>query len=217
MNYNRDDSYVRDWAMSNMGEMVEYCIEACNEKPDRFFQMFQVSGIAEEWERGNIVFILGRSGTELYMDVCDRIGIKKTDWPAALIRMEEGVNYWMGRILAYVQWETEWPFQEILTYLSFDELASQYQELHNMFVEEAGRRLIDFILNKRQGSRLKIHRNRMGLSQRGLAEQSGVNVRTIQQYEIGSKDINKASVTTVLELSRALCCDIEDLLEYRND
>jgi DNA-binding Xre family transcriptional regulator len=41
-----------------------------------------------------------------------------------------------------------------------------------------------------------------------------VNLRTIQQYETRSKDINKAAGKTLLSLARALSCRIEDLLEY---
>ena len=52
-----------------------------------------------------------------------------------------------------------------------------------------------------------------GLSQRELAELSGVPVCTIQQYEQRQKDINKAQATTLLHFSRVLNCKMEDLLE----
>lgn len=41
-----------------------------------------------------------------------------------------------------------------------------------------------------------------------------MNLRTLQQYEIRAKDINKAAGATLLSLSRALGCRVEDLLEY---
>ncbi|MBR3650978.1 MAG: hypothetical protein IKN52_12055, partial [Victivallales bacterium] len=43
-----------------------------------------------------------------------------------------------------------------------------------------------------------------------LSEESGVNLRAIQQYEARSKDINKAAGKTLLSLARALSCRIED-------
>ena len=52
-----------------------------------------------------------------------------------------------------------------------------------------------------------------GLSQSELAEMSGVSVRTIQQYEQRQKSINRAKAETLLRLARALCCDMEDLME----
>lgn len=50
------------------------------------------------------------------------------------------------------------------------------------------------------------------LSQSQLAEKAGVSVRTLQHYEIGSHDIRKAAVETVLALSEALGCDIKEII-----
>ena len=60
---------------------------------------------------------------------------------------------------------------------------------------------------------LKLIRIMSGLSQAKLAEASGVNVRMIQHYEQGSKDINAAAALTVYRLAHALECTVEDLLE----
>lgn len=46
-----------------------------------------------------------------------------------------------------------------------------------------------------------------------LAQQSGVSVRTIQQYEQRRKDINKAQTETLLKIARVLVCKVEDLVE----
>lgn len=56
-------------------------------------------------------------------------------------------------------------------------------------------------------------RKELGWSQHELAKQSGVNVRMIQYYEQGYKDIKKAQVQTVQKLARALGCTIEDLIQ----
>ena len=48
---------------------------------------------------------------------------------------------------------------------------------------------------------------------RELAQQAGVSVRTIQQYEQRRKDINKAQTETLLKIARALVCTVEDLVE----
>lgn len=61
--------------------------------------------------------------------------------------------------------------------------------------------------------RLKLYRAKAGLSQSRLAELSGVNVRMIQYYEQGAKDINKAQADTILTLAKVLNCNMEDLLE----
>lgn len=60
---------------------------------------------------------------------------------------------------------------------------------------------------------LKKLRTGADLSQSKLAEASGVNLRMIQYYEQGVKDINKAEALTVYRLAQALNCYMEDLLE----
>lgn len=64
-------------------------------------------------------------------------------------------------------------------------------------------------------SRLKFMREDKNLSQSELAEKSGVSLRTIQAYEQGYKDINKAQVVTVLQLVEALECDVYDIINDR--
>ena len=62
-------------------------------------------------------------------------------------------------------------------------------------------------------SRIKKQRIEMGLSQRQLADQTGIPIRTIQQYEQRQKNINVAGAETVMKISRFLHCQPEDLLE----
>ncbi|MBR7090009.1 MAG: helix-turn-helix transcriptional regulator [Lachnospiraceae bacterium] len=50
------------------------------------------------------------------------------------------------------------------------------------------------------------------LTQKMLAEKSGVSVRMIEHYEQGKKDINHASAETIFRLSKALGCKMEDLI-----
>lgn len=62
-------------------------------------------------------------------------------------------------------------------------------------------------------SELKDWRLSRDMSQSDLAKASGVNIRMIQYYEQGVKDINKAQVMTVKKLADALHTTIEDLME----
>jgi transcriptional regulator with XRE-family HTH domain len=62
-------------------------------------------------------------------------------------------------------------------------------------------------------SKLQDIRKANNLSQSKLAEKSGVNLRMVQKYENGEKDINKAQAITLHLLAQALDCSIEDLLE----
>jgi transcriptional regulator with XRE-family HTH domain len=60
---------------------------------------------------------------------------------------------------------------------------------------------------------LKQYREMRKLSQRELAERSGVSLRTLQDYEQGRKNINLAAAITVQKLAEALGCASWELLE----
>lgn len=64
---------------------------------------------------------------------------------------------------------------------------------------------------------LKYTRESKGMSQAELAKASGVNRRMIQHYEQGVKDINKASVITVLKLAEALETDVYNIINGRTE
>lgn len=59
---------------------------------------------------------------------------------------------------------------------------------------------------------LKKLREEQGLSQTQLAEKTGISVRTLQSYEQGSRDINGASLTTLVNICLALKCTLPDIL-----
>lgn len=61
---------------------------------------------------------------------------------------------------------------------------------------------------------LKRMRTMRGYSQAELAKHSGVSLRSIQMYEQRNKDINRASADTILRLSKALGCTMEELIEH---
>ena len=59
---------------------------------------------------------------------------------------------------------------------------------------------------------LEFHRQSKRYTQKKLAEESGVNIRMIQHYEQGVKDLNKAQAITVYRLAKALDCTVEDII-----
>jgi transcriptional regulator with XRE-family HTH domain len=62
-------------------------------------------------------------------------------------------------------------------------------------------------------SNLQEKRKAAGLSQRQLADRVGMSVRTLQYYEQGALDFNKAAAETAYRLAVALECSVEDLLD----
>ncbi len=61
-------------------------------------------------------------------------------------------------------------------------------------------------------SNLKKMREQKLMTQAELSEKSGVNIRMIQYYEQGAKDIKKGNVMTVLSLADALGCDVREII-----
>lgn len=59
---------------------------------------------------------------------------------------------------------------------------------------------------------LKQIRIKKGITRKELAEKSGISARTIESYEQGKRNINKAKIETIIKLSKALECNIEDIM-----
>ena len=81
----------------------------------------------------------------------------------------------------------------------------------NKFVSVADEVLIES--KRKSETNLSRLRKVRGLSQKELAEASGVALRMIQLYEQKQNDINKAQASSLLSLAQALGCRIEDLFE----
>ncbi len=55
-------------------------------------------------------------------------------------------------------------------------------------------------------------RKKRNMSQSQLASCSGVSLRSIQMYEQGHRDIDRAELSTLLDLCCALDCKLVDIL-----
>ena len=73
-----------------------------------------------------------------------------------------------------------------------------YPTLHKASEEKFVDTVNRMIRKKNPPTRLQAQRKIIGYSQRELAEKVGINLRTLQQYEIRAKDINKAAGVTLL-------------------
>lgn len=72
---------------------------------------------------------------------------------------------------------------------------------------------LGFYCTAKPETNLKLLRHQAGLTQKQLADLSGIPLRTIQQYEQRRKNINKAQAEYLIMLARSLSCEAEDLLE----
>lgn len=59
---------------------------------------------------------------------------------------------------------------------------------------------------------LMYQRSSVGMTQKELAEKSGVNIRQIQRYESGSSGCENMTLKNAIAIADALECDVRDLL-----
>ena len=62
-------------------------------------------------------------------------------------------------------------------------------------------------------TKLKAARLKAGLSQSNLAERTGLNVRTLQHYEQGSKNFDLVKFNVIINTCLVLNCRVEDIIE----
>ena len=203
-----------DDAMNNLGDMVEFAVCDLKFDPDEFFGWFISSGIASKFEKGNPKYITGMSGFELAEAVLDETNVsyEKREPSYAVFK---GREYWAGWILAYYQWATGKRFEDIvkggLTLSTVFSMYILHEADESKFVSAANEIIARNRANRK--SKLSEIRKARGFTQQQLSEASGVTLRMIQLYEQKQNDISKAQVTVVINLAKALGCEVEDLID----
>ena len=96
---------------------------------------------------------------------------------------------------------------EILSAVPLSEMMKMYPAYHEMDIEQFVDHM-NALLKKAYPKRLN-----SGMSQSELALDSGVALRQIQLFEQRQRNINNASAITLLQLSRSLHCNLEELIE----
>ena len=207
-----DKEYMEAAAL-NLAEALDYAANSCQMDTGLFLDMFITSGFAKRFEDDDPAVTLGMSGTELVCRTVEKSGLDLV-FPAPSAALgETSVEYWLGYFLAYLKFFLGRPFKSILADISAEDLEAEIPSLLRMRPEEREEALRNLPGTDEKTVRLKKIRKACGFSQRELAEISGVNLRTLQQYEVRAKDINKAAASTLLALASVLGCEITDIME----
>ena len=59
---------------------------------------------------------------------------------------------------------------------------------------------------------LQRKRREQKMTRKQLSLKSGISERTIESYEQGLRDIKNAKIETIIKLSKALNCEVKDLI-----
>ena len=193
-----------------VGNMLHDAVLEFGMKGADFLNLFIQSDVAEQIESGNPKYIAGKSGLELFLEV-----MEKTTGEAfhaePVESYERSSVYWVGWMLTHYQWYSGRSFKSILDTIPYDELATLYTTLHEADIGKSYEVLDKHFANSE--SKLKTVRKHCGLTQEELSLASNVSLNTIRAYERKSKDINKARVDIVINLAKALKCDVIELLD----
>ncbi len=205
------DLYIEK-AQICLGDMLHYAVYDLRMELTRFYGMFINTEISESFGRGDPRYTVGMSGIELARKV---VLAATGEYPDVVPDYTDSrtPEYWTGWAVAYYEWYRSMPFDRIDQYVPVSEIIEMYNPYHEMDITGFVNAIDSRISERQNTSRLARLRSYAEMSQKALAERSGVSVRMIEQYEQGRKDINHASSKTVLLLSRALGCRMEDLMD----
>ena len=192
-----------DRVMRNLGKMFDLALRQEDIDTDRFEKLFKESEIAKRIYKGDIFVLVGKSGQEYLIDLLDK-EIEDID-PL----FPPGKEYWAGYVLGYIQWYWYVTFDRIFEAISLSELLGLYNPYH-----EADISMVSDLIGARldRNGILKRKRKEMGITQKELAESTGISLPTIRAYEQGELELSKAQGESLFRLSRTLHCTIEELL-----
>lgn len=198
------DEYYLDMAQRKLASMFELAVYQEKLTVDEFGERFIQSSISKAFEKGDPVYLAGKSANELLGLVLDK-QIEETEQ-----NMLASPEYWVGWVLAYTQWYTCKTFTEIVKAYPCSKLLLNYFPYHEMDETETVALIQKQLPTE---SQLKLWRKKRKLSQTELAGISGVSLRAIKAYEQGKLDISKAQGETLYKLAKTLDCSIEDLIK----
>ena len=177
------DKVYLEKARTALGRMLDFAVYDLHLDLTEFWKQFLDSDVCKRFEQGDSSLLAGMSGIEMaYAVIGDTT--ERTQPKPSMDRSEE---YWLGWALAYYQWNTGIPFREIVDAEDITKIKALYSPYHEMDIRHFCDLLDERYLSNRT-TKLKQYRQRAGLSQSQLAEESGVPLRTIQQYEQRQKN-----------------------------
>ena len=210
---NAYDRIYLEKARTALGSMLDYAVYDLGFELEEFWKMFLDSPVSIDFEIGDVSAIAGRSGIELALIVS---GIDSY-YPKQSQGLDKSEEYWLGWALSYYQWKTGIPFYRITENISIDEILKMYTPYHEMDIQQFCEELSRMRKREKCETNLKKRRIKLGICQSQLAQLTGIPLRTIQQYEQGQKDINRARSEYVIDLAHALYCEPYSLLEEETD
>lgn len=201
-----------------LSEILDAAVYELHLDATEFYDTFAVSELAKRIEKGDLRLLdelkdkFGGSYKKLAGTIMPGKDRQVGQVP---LRYAGGKSpeYWAGSMLAFYQWQTCIPFEEINKYLSIEYVKGMHGDYHERSPQEFSAVISTLFKGAKRDTNLASIRRAAGLSQKQLAEAADIPVRTIQQYEQRQKNINKAQAEYIFRMARVLGCKMDDLLE----
>ena len=190
-------------AQRALGDMYDFAVNTLGILLEEFQQMFLVSDVSRQVAKGNPSYVAGKNGCELARAVvleCTGEEPVQED----VMYLDKSPEYWIGWALAYYQWESGLSFTYIERLLPAKQMYALYPTLHEADVSQFSAIMDERLAAQQKGGTLRRLRSYAGMTQRELAEESGVPLRQIQLFEQGQRDPDKAQAATIEKLKKAL-------------
>lgn len=208
-------AYLSDYlssAQKALGDMLDFAVNTCKFDIITFYDLFLVSDVSYQFQNGNATYLVGKTGCELAKQVMEDAGYHTEQYEDQMY-LDKSPEYWAGWAIAFYQWYTCRSFSRMNRAVSIERIVEMYDVYHEMDIMhfvDAVNEIWDMCYTE-----TNLHRVRKwaGLSQRELADLSGVPLRQIQLFEQKQRDINRTKAIDVIRLGRVLGCTPEELLQ----
>ncbi|MDD6192815.1 MAG: helix-turn-helix transcriptional regulator [Lachnospiraceae bacterium] len=204
-----DECYL-EFARDSFGTMLDVAVNLCKQDLRAFYDSFLASDYSLRFAKGDLSVIAGCSGIDLTYGVLGIVDKRK--------EIEQPVNhspeYWTGWVLAHYQWYSGLYFQVLDKEVPVETIMDMYSTYCGQDISRVVQKMNELRQANRCMTYLKMFRQNMHMTQKELADKTEIPLKTIQQYEQGQKNINKAQSEYVIRLAKVLCCAPEQLLEF---
>lgn len=202
--------YIDDFS-DTFGYMFQYVSEDCGIDTDDFFDWLIVSKVARQIQLGNPKYVAGMSGPDIAREVFIKTFGREFDVEPKYHTVQ-GVDFWSGSMICYYAWQSGMSFAQLRSYgikpSVINKMYIQNRNNKGQFVAD----VMGIVEKNKSSSALAYFRKMMNMTQKELAESSGVPLRMIQLYEQGQNDLAHAKAEYVLKLANTLKCTVAQLL-----
>jgi len=205
-----------EWYLSDarrcLANSLDYAVYSLGIGLSEYYDMFIESDVCTRFEKGDPFIVSGKSGVELALMIVSQYRGEQ-DYMERVYHDGKSREYWAGWALAFHQWYTACTLRQLNNEIPIETILDMYDKYHEMDIMHFVDRITEMRRERRLTTYLKKLREFKGFSQSELAAMTGIPLKTLQHYEQGDKQLNKANVMYVLTLARVLDCNPEVLIE----